>query len=395
MDRSGEERNANWRGESDRPAWNRERDEWQQSGNWRNRAGSEADRNAQRAAASGQPSPFRETWGNSDGLSESFYNRAMSPYEPAVGGLEVRESHWPPPQARGAAAPPGAGWPDAAPRSAASAAAEAQRDYGRDDRWARQQGWWGNAPPSWSNRHAGIADTTWGGGGRMSQRERDWGENGSSWSRGAGAREWGTQPDWLYPAAEGPFRGRGPQGYRRSDERIREDICDLLTERGDVDPSAVQVRVQNCEVTLEGAVPDRRMKRVAEDIAEATRGVRDVHNRLRVASDLEDARSWRDDEAGARASAAGNRSAEGRNEHAGRGQASDRSASRASNRSSAGNRSDAASRTRSSASGSALESRSRTGKRSAPGRSAPNSQSSRDRQQGAGRGSSRRGNRER
>ena len=79
----------------------------------------------------------------------------------------------------------------------------------------------------------------------------------------------------------GPFSGRGPKGYRRSDERIREDVGEALTRDGDLDASEIVVTVEDGEVTLEGTVPDRRSKRLAEDLA-GQRGVRDVHNRLRV-----------------------------------------------------------------------------------------------------------------
>jgi hypothetical protein len=79
----------------------------------------------------------------------------------------------------------------------------------------------------------------------------------------------------------GPFSGRGPKGYRRSDDRIREDVCEALTRDGDLDASGIDVSVDDNEVTLEGTVPDRRSKRRAEDLAEQ-RGVRDVHNRLRL-----------------------------------------------------------------------------------------------------------------
>ena len=42
--------------------------------------------------------------------------------------------------------------------------------------------------------------------------------------------------------------------------------------------------MQNGEVTLEGTVRTRRMKRAAEDCVESVSGVQQVHNRLRVES---------------------------------------------------------------------------------------------------------------
>ena len=77
-------------------------------------------------------------------------------------------------------------------------------------------------------------------------------------------------------------RGRGPRGYRRSDERIREDINDRLSDRGDLDATDIEVMVVNAEVTLSGTVNSRRDKRLAEDIAEDVSGVQNVENRLRV-----------------------------------------------------------------------------------------------------------------
>ena len=91
-------------------------------------------------------------------------------------------------------------------------------------------------------------------------------------------RRYGTE------SGEGPHRGRGPQGYRRSSERIEEDVNDRLTEHGHLDASDVRVSVEEGEVTLEGTVESRRAKRLADDIAGSVRGVRDVHNRLRIAS---------------------------------------------------------------------------------------------------------------
>ena len=42
------------------------------------------------------------------------------------------------------------------------------------------------------------------------------------------------------------------------------------------------VEVKDGEVVLEGTVPDRRSKRLAEHLVEGLSGVRDVHNRLRI-----------------------------------------------------------------------------------------------------------------
>ena len=76
-------------------------------------------------------------------------------------------------------------------------------------------------------------------------------------------------------------RGKGPKSYRRSDERIREDVNDQLGE-GYLDASEVEVTVVDGVVTLSGTVNSRSDKRRAEDIADDVRGVKNVENRLRV-----------------------------------------------------------------------------------------------------------------
>src|SRR6185369_12451239 len=77
-------------------------------------------------------------------------------------------------------------------------------------------------------------------------------------------------------------RGRGPKNYRRSDERIKEDVNDRLSDDYYLDASDVEVAVENSEVTLTGTVNSRNDKRRAEDIAESVSGVTNVENRLRV-----------------------------------------------------------------------------------------------------------------
>ncbi|HET7539043.1 MAG TPA: BON domain-containing protein [Polyangiaceae bacterium] len=80
----------------------------------------------------------------------------------------------------------------------------------------------------------------------------------------------------------GSYSGRGPKGYTRSDDRIREDVCERLSENDEVDASEIEVQVQDRKVTLTGSVENRRMKHIAEDLAEAVSGVDDVDNRITV-----------------------------------------------------------------------------------------------------------------
>ena len=77
-------------------------------------------------------------------------------------------------------------------------------------------------------------------------------------------------------------RGRGPRGYRRSDERIAEEVHDRLTDDPRLDASEIQVDINGGEVTLTGNVASRADRRRAEDIAESVSGVSYVLNNLRV-----------------------------------------------------------------------------------------------------------------
>ncbi|MFO0578117.1 MAG: BON domain-containing protein [Polyangia bacterium] len=79
-----------------------------------------------------------------------------------------------------------------------------------------------------------------------------------------------------------PFQGRGPRNYSRSSARIREDVCEYLSE-GFLDASDIEVAVSDGIVTLSGTVTDRRSKLLAEELAESVLGVLDVENRLRIA----------------------------------------------------------------------------------------------------------------
>ena len=80
----------------------------------------------------------------------------------------------------------------------------------------------------------------------------------------------------------GPYVGLGPEGYSRSDERIREDIWEELTRRRDIDPHRVAVTVRDGEVTLEGSVENLEMRRLVDDVASSCTGVTQVNDRLRL-----------------------------------------------------------------------------------------------------------------
>lgn len=77
-------------------------------------------------------------------------------------------------------------------------------------------------------------------------------------------------------------RGRGPRGYKRSDDRINEDVHDRLTDDWMLDASDIEVSVADGEVTLNGTVESREDKRRAEDIVDDISGVTHVQNNLRV-----------------------------------------------------------------------------------------------------------------
>jgi osmotically-inducible protein OsmY len=80
----------------------------------------------------------------------------------------------------------------------------------------------------------------------------------------------------------GMNRGKGPKGYERSPERLREDVCERLSYDDRVDASDIEVKVSGNEVTLDGTVDSRDARHRAEDIIESIPGITHVQNNLRV-----------------------------------------------------------------------------------------------------------------
>jgi osmotically-inducible protein OsmY len=114
-------------------------------------------------------------------------------------------------------------------------------------------------------------------------------QGGGQWQRSGGQSgtqrgQWQNQGGQWGQAGQsgGGYAGRGPKGYRRSDDRIREEISDQFMENDQLDASEIEVQVSDGVVTLTGTVDDRQAKRLAEDMAERASGVRDVMNHLKV-----------------------------------------------------------------------------------------------------------------
>jgi hypothetical protein len=142
----------------------------------------------------------------------------------------------------------------------------------RRDEWDRDSGYDGPSGDRYEREQ-------WDG----SDRERfgDFGQDRRPGYRQSMGGGYGTSNEGV-GQRESRFAGMGPKGYRRSDERIREDLCDRLTDDGGIDGSEIEVQVQGGEVTLSGTVADRAQKRRAEDIAESCSGVGNVTNNIRT-----------------------------------------------------------------------------------------------------------------
>ncbi|WP_313138125.1 BON domain-containing protein, partial [Paracoccus jeotgali] len=142
---------------------------------------------------------------------------------------------------------------------------------------------------------------------------------GGGYGRGGSDRDdyqrgqsgWGDDHRSSHDHNDGEHRGKGPKGYTRSDDRLREDVSDRLMHDGQVDASDIEVSVKDGEVTLKGTVDSRQAKRRAEDCVEDCPGVQQVQNMLRVKdrSDRDsDSDSQSGSQSGSQSSASGTRS---------------------------------------------------------------------------------------
>lgn len=113
-------------------------------------------------------------------------------------------------------------------------------------------------------------------------------QGGSIGGPASGGMGWRGEPGWQghqtrqWEQQQGQRFERGPKGYKRSDDRIKEDVSDRISQLQHVDSSDVEVDVKDGEVTLTGTVPNRVMKWQLENLVEAIGGVTDVNNMLRI-----------------------------------------------------------------------------------------------------------------
>lgn len=191
-----------------------------------------------------------------------------------------------------------------------------QGGYGPSYGQGYRQGSGGYGAESWR----GFDDQSRGGGfarnwDDLQSRQGSWpsGQQGGSW-QGGGQSDWQQRSGSMGSMGSGSrssFAGRGPKDYQRSDERIREEVSDRMTDDHELDASEITVEVRGGEVTLSGTVRSRDQKRRAEDLAESCSGVGEVTNNIRVKQDPQDDRHGRSGQSSSSQSGASSPSASG------------------------------------------------------------------------------------
>lgn len=142
-------------------------------------------------------------------------------------------------------------------------------------------------PERWRETRRREIDPPWvelGPGGRGREDRRglmEWEDRGPLERLGARARGEGARP-------------RGPKGWVRSDERIRDEVCERIARSG-VDASDLEIEVKDREVTLSGTVRSRPEKWRIEELADDVFGVDEIHNRVRVSREAGAGRAGEDE----------------------------------------------------------------------------------------------------
>jgi osmotically-inducible protein OsmY len=196
-----------------------------------------------------------------------------------------------------------------------------QSQYGQREQGGREQSGYGQSQYGQREQGGYGGGTSYGRGGFRGEQQRSHGEfresgrsSSSQWRPEESSRErqhYGRQYesqsfDQPYPpgfqsdfgssqrsrsgfgregyAESGAHRGKGPKGYTRSDDRLKEVICEKLTDDPMIDASEINIEVTGQVVKLTGTVDDRSTKYEVEELVERCGGVKDIDNQLRVRS---------------------------------------------------------------------------------------------------------------
>lgn len=154
---------------------------------------------------------------------------------------------------------------------------------GRNDVRSRWPGTGASDAASGARRHDPAYDSRWG-----AEDDSRYGRTGYEDYGVEAGRNFRQRPHMsryaatASSAAYGRERPAGPKNYTRSDERVREEVCERLAHAPGIDVSDVTVAVAAGVVTLTGSVDNRRIKYEIEDIVDDTYGVSDVVNQIHV-----------------------------------------------------------------------------------------------------------------
>lgn len=160
----------------------------------------------------------------------------------------------------------------------------------RDIPYRRQEGYYQGASGrlsqfEWDEDDLGEASASYyGDDARWKNDIRSRHPNNDEFGHGTRLRTWNKNLDNQRP--HGQHFGKGPRGYQRSSKRIFEDVCEALKRDPHVDARKIEVSVQDGIVTFTGSVLNRRMKKIAEQVADAVTGVDDVVNLLSLQGEV-------------------------------------------------------------------------------------------------------------
>lgn len=150
------------------------------------------------------------------------------------------------------------------------------RGYGRDFGGGRGQGFDG----SWGQGYGGSVAPSDYRAGFGDDDARSFGGRGDEF--GSDGRSWmDIRAEEQRPLA-GPHAGKGPKGWMRSDERLKEQVSEALLQDRLLDARAIEVEVRDGVVTLDGTVAAPSGVRLAEMIVRRCGGVKAVANNLSV-----------------------------------------------------------------------------------------------------------------